>query len=309
MDAAQEKISIAKLSVYSNTALVVLKLTVGILMLSVAVISEAIHSAVDLLAALIARFSVKKSAEPADHDHRFGHGKYENLSGVVEGVLIFVAAAIIIYEAIDKFMQRDPEMHLIMVGMAVMGISTVVNIYVSRRLMEVAKRTDSLALEADAYHLRTDVWTSAGVFLALGLIQVTGNKDFDPAIAMVVAAFIIKAAYDITRRSAEGLVDYSLPENEIKLIERIMRDHQSDFIDFHKLRARKAGSERQIDLHLTVPRHLNIKEGHDLAEHLAHEIRMELPQSVVVIHIEPCNEKCEECKMNPPENTFTGTKE
>jgi len=305
MDAAQEKIAIARLSVYSNAALVALKVVVGVLMGSVAVVSEAIHSGVDLLAALIARFSVKKSAEPADKDHRFGHGKYENLSGMVEGALIFVAAAWIIYQATVKFLEKF-EIELIWAGMVVMGVSAIVNFIVSRKLMDVAKRTDSLALEADAYHLQTDVWTSTGVFLALGLIQITDIHLLDPAIAMVVAAFIIRAAYDITRRSAEGLVDYSLPEDEIRLIERIMKDHESDYVNFHKLRARKAGSERQIDLHLTVPRHLNIKEGHDLAEHLAHEIRKEFPQSIVVVHVEPCDEKCEKCKLNPPENTFTG---
>jgi cation diffusion facilitator family transporter len=308
MDAAQEKIAIARLSVYSNAALVALKVVVGVLMGSVAVVSEAIHSGVDLVAALIARFSVKKSAEPADQDHRFGHGKYENLSGMVEGALIFVAAIWIIYQATVKLLEKF-EIEFIGAGMVVMGLSAVVNFVVSRKLMEVAKRTDSLALEADAYHLQTDVWTSVGVFLALALIQITNIHLLDPAIAMVVAAFIIRAAYDITRRSAEGLVDYSLPEDEIKLIERIMKEHESDFVNFHKLRARKAGSERQIDLHLTVPRHLNIKEGHDLAEHLAHEIRMEFPQSVVVIHVEPCDQKCEKCRMNPPENAFTGLRE
>jgi len=305
MDAAQEKIAIARLSVYSNTALVALKVVVGVLMGSVAVVSEAIHSGVDLVAALIARFSVKKSAEPADKDHRFGHGKYENLSGMVEGALIFVAAAWIIYQATLKFLEKF-EVELIWAGMVVMGVSAIVNFIVSRRLMDVAKRTDSLALEADAFHLQTDVWTSVGVFLALGLIQITNIHLLDPAIAMVVAAFIIRAAYDITRRSAEGVLDYSLPEDEIRLIERIMKDHDSDYVNFHKLRARKAGSERHIDLHLTVPRHLNIKEGHDLAEHMAHEIRKEFPQSIVVIHVEPCDEKCEKCKLNPPENTFTG---
>ncbi len=308
MDAAQEKIAIARLSVYSNTGLVALKLVVGFFMGSVAVVSEALHSGVDLIAAVIARFSVKKSAEPADKDHRFGHGKYENLSGFVEGALIFVAAAWIIYQAVLKFMAKTFQIDLVAAGIVVMGISAVVNFYVARRLMEVAKRTDSLALEADAYHLQTDVWTSVGVFLALVLIQFTDIHLLDPGIAMVVAAFIIRAAYDITRKSAEGLLDRSLPEEEIRLIERIMKDHESDFVNFHKLRARKAGSERQIDLHLTVPQHLNIKEGHDLAEHLAHEIRKEFPQSVVVIHVEPCDQKCDVCRMNPPENALAGIK-
>ena len=305
MDAAQEKIAIARLSVYSNTALVAIKLVVGLLMGSVAVISEAIHSGVDLIAALIARFSVKKSAEPADEEHRFGHGKYENLSGAVEGALIFVAAGGIIIQSVRR-LREEFKVDFVAGGIVVMGISTVVNLYVSRKLMRVARKTDSLALEADAYHLQTDVWTSAGVFLALVLIGITGMDLLDPAIALVVAAFIIKAAYDITLRSTKGLVDYSLPEDEMKLIERIMTDHETDFVNFHKLRARKSGSERHIDLHLTVPRHLSVKEGHDLAEHLSHEIRKEFPQSVVVIHVEPCDEECDKCRMNPPDNAFTG---
>jgi len=305
MDAAREKIAIARLSVYSNSALVIMKVLVGFLMGSVAVLSEAIHSGIDLVAALIARYSVKMSAEPADKEHRYGHGKYENLSGMVEGSLIFIAAALIIYEASLRLF-GDFEVELLTAGVVVMGVSVVVNFFVSRKLTEVAKRTDSLALEADAYHLKTDVWTSLGVLVALVLIQITNIHLLDPAVAMVVAAFIIHAAYDITRRSAEGLVDKSLPEAEIKLIERIIKEHESMVLNFHKLRARKMGSERQIDLHMIIPRDLSIKEGHDLVDQLEHDIRKELPKSVIVIHIEPCDANCDRCKLNPPPEPFTG---
>ncbi|MGQ9588209.1 MAG: cation diffusion facilitator family transporter [Thermoplasmata archaeon] len=299
--------SIARLSGYSNSSLVAMKRIVCILMGSVAVVSEAIHSGMDLLAALIARYSVKKSSEPADKEHAYGHGKYENLSGLVEGALIFVAAAWIIYQAGEKLLLGRHEIEFLAAGMVVMGISAVANLWVSRRLIGVAKRTDSLALEADAYHLKTDVWTSAGVFVALVLIQLTGYEVLDPLIALVVAAAIIHAAYDITRRSAEGLLDKSIPESEIRLIERIMKDHETDYVNFHKLRARKVGPERQIDLHLTVPRDLSVKEGHDLVDHLEHEIKKDLPKSVIVMHIEPCDEKCEKCKMSGHEKkAFTG---
>lgn len=305
MDAAQEKIEIAKLSVYSNSSLVLLKLFAGAIMGSVAVVSEAIHSGIDLLAAIIARYSVKKSAEPADPDHRYGHGKYENLSGMIEGSLIFIAAAWIIYEAFKKFFNPEP-VKVAVAGMIIMGYSVALNVLVSRKLAEVAKRTDSLALEADAYHLKTDVWTSAGVFIALTIIQFTEVQWIDPAVAMVVALFIIHAAYDITRRSAEGLVDRSLPEAEIKLIERIIREHASDVLNFHKLRARKMGSERQVDVHMIVPRNLSVKEGHDIVDHLEHEIRKELPKSIIVIHVEPCDANCEKCKLSPAPGAFRG---
>src|SRR4030065_442776 len=183
MDAAQEKIAIARLSVYSNAALVALKIIVGVLMGSVAVVSEAIHSGVDLLAALIARFSVKKPAEPADQDHRFGHGKYENLSGMIEGALIFVAAAWIIYQAVGR-LQGEAAIEQVGLGMVVMGISSVVNFAIARRIMTVARKTESLALEADAYHLLTDVYTSLGVFVALGLIIITGWKPLASLVAV-----------------------------------------------------------------------------------------------------------------------------
>jgi len=296
MDKAQEKIAVARLSVYSNTSLVILKVIVGFFMGSVAVLSEAIHSGIDLVAALIARYSVKRSAEPADRDHRYGHGKYENLSGMIEGALIFVAAAWIIYEAIKKF-YKPAGIDIIYIGIVVMGVSAVLNFVVSRKLADVAKRTDSLALEADAYHLKTDVWTSAGVFVALVLIQFTGIMWLDPAVAMIVAAFIIHAAYDITTRSAEGLLDRSLPDAEIKLIERILKERKGIILNFHRLRARKMGSERQIDLHIIVPHDVSVKDGHDFVDEVEIQIRKDLPGSVIVIHIEPCDEDCSRCRM------------
>jgi cation diffusion facilitator family transporter len=299
MDNAHEKIAIARLSVYSNSSLVILKLLVGFLMGSFAVLSEALHSGIDLLAAFIARYSVKKSAEPADKEHRYGHGKYENLSGMIEGALIFVAAAVIVYEAVHRIFS-DFTVELLSAGMAIMGISAVLNFLVARKLQEVAVRTDSLALEADAYHLKTDVWTSAGVFAALALIQITGIQMLDPAVALIVATFIIHAAYDITKRSAEGLVDKSLPEEEMKLIERIIKEHESDVLNFHRLRARKVGPERQVDVHMIVPRNLSVKEGHDLIDHLENDIKKELPRTVIVVHMEPCDANCERCKLNAP---------
>lgn len=302
MDAAQEKIAVAKLSVYSNTSLVVLKIVSGFLMGSVAVISEALHSGIDLIAALIARYSVKRSAEPADREHRYGHGKFENLSGMIEGALIFIAAAWIIYQASLKFLHPPETLEFLFAGIVVMGVSAVVNFMVSRRLKKVAKKTESLALEADAFHLTTDVLTSVGVFVALALIQLGGPIWLDPAVAILVAAFIIHAAYDITRRSTEGLLDKSLPETEIRLIERVIRDHEH-ILNYHKLRARRMGPERQIDVHMIVPRNLSVKDGHDLVDHLEHEIKKELPGSSIIIHIEPCDQNCTRCRMSPPDKS------
>lgn len=298
MDANEEKIAVARLSIYSNSTLVALKLAVGTVMGSVAVISEAIHSGLDLVAALIARYSVKRSAEPADKEHHFGHGKFENLSGMIEGALILVAATWIMYEATRRLIGMN-EVEMLEAGMAVMAISAILNFIVSRKLMKVAEKTESLALEADAYHLTTDVWTSVGVFVALGLIELTGFRLLDPAIAIVVAAFIVRAATDITRRSTEGLLDKSLPESEHEAIERIMEEHYGEFINFHDLRTRKAGSERHIDLHISVPKNRSIQEADLLARHLESDIKSKFPKSVVMIRSEPCNLRCDECKLDP----------
>jgi cation diffusion facilitator family transporter len=228
---------------------------------------------------------------------------------MLEGALIFVVAAWIIYQGALKFIHPS-EVKIIYVGMAIMGFSAILNYYVSRRLAAVAKKTDSLALEADAYHLRTDVWTSAGVFIALGLIQLLGAGYgwLDPAVAIVVAMFIIHAAYDITTRSTEGLLDKSLPEAEMKLIEQVVKSYGGNVLNFHKLRARKMGSERQIDLHLVVPMNLSIKDGHSLVEELERDIKKELPGSIIVVHIEPCDENCERCRMVPNLSPIKGRK-
>ncbi|MDH3365813.1 MAG: cation diffusion facilitator family transporter [Thermoplasmata archaeon] len=291
-----EKAAAARLSVWSNSSLVSLKLVVGVLMGSVGVLSEALHSGIDLVAAIIARYSVKRSAEPADRDHQYGHGKFENMSGFVEGALIFAVAAIIVFEASRRLLSMT-EVEYVPAGMAVMAVSTVVNICVSRRLFDVAKRTDSLALEADACHLRTDVWTSAGVFVALGIIQVTGWQYVDPIVAMVVAGLIIRAAYSITTRSADGLLDRTLPEEEMRIVKEVLIKHEMHFVDWHRLRSRKTGSERQLDLHVTVPSAMSVSESHDLVETMEGEIHRKLPRSTIVIHVEPCEKDCETCRI------------
>ena len=297
MEAAEKKIAVAGLSVWSNSFLVALKLVVGLMMGSVSVLSEAIHSGIDLVAALVARYSVKRSAEPADKDHTYGHGKYENLSGFIEGTLIFLAAAVIVYEA-SKRLFNATEVEMVGVGMLVMAISAGVNIIVSRKLFKVAKETESLALEADAYHLMTDVWTSAGVFVALGVILVTGWQIVDPVVAMIVAALIFRAAFGITKRSCDGLLDRSLPEHELEVLEAVVKRNEVHFVDYHRLRTRKVGAERQVDLHVTVPRDMTVIDSHSLVEKLEGEIREALPRCTVVVHVEPCEKDCESCRMS-----------
>lgn len=292
----REKTSIARLSVASNLLLVIMKLSVGIMIGSVSVISEAIHSGIDLIAAVIAYFSVRTSSKPPDSEHAFGHGKLENISGTVEALLIFVAAGLIIWEAYKKLIEPF-ELEDVSLGIAVMLISAIVNFYVSSKLMKTAKRTESIALEADAWHLRTDVLTSFGIFAGLVAIKLTGIKILDPIFAIFVAVFILKAALELTVKSVKDLLDTKLPAEEEREIENIIRDHPRQLVGFHELRTRRSGSDRFIDLHLVVSKELTIEQAHGLADHLEEDIKKRFPRCSVMIHVEPCdeNDKCLDC--------------
>jgi cation diffusion facilitator family transporter len=281
------KTQAARLSIVSNTALIVLKLVIGIMTGSVSVLSEAIHSGVDLIASFIAFFAVRASEAPADLEHPFGHGKYENVSGAAEGFLIVVAGALIGFEAVRKLiLGRPPER----VGLAlgVMAASTLVNFYVSRYLLKVARETDSDALMADAYHLRADVFTSLGVLLGLSLYAITRNPIFDPLAAMAVAALILHMGWSTTLGSIQQLIDVSLPISEIDRIEALAREHPL-IRGFHQIRTRRVGGQRQIDLHIQVPGDLTVREGHAISHQLRDRIEKEMDGAHVVIHIEPWN--------------------
>jgi len=293
------KANTARLSVISNTALVLMKFVIGFASGSVSIISEAIHSSMDLIAAVIAFFSVRKSSEPPDAGHTFGHGKFEDISGLIEALLIFIAAILIIREAAMKLMGGESEAltpDLLILGIAVMGISGLVNWYVSSRLLNVAKQTESIALESDAWHLRTDVYTSLGVMFGLVLIKLTGIAILDPLVALGVAVIIMKAAYDLSVRSLSDLIDHSLPYEDNRRIEEIICDHASIYAGFHGLKTRRSGPEVFIELHLVMPGEITVLQSHDLADHLEADLVLEYPRANVTIHIEPCTEgKCNRC--------------
>jgi cation diffusion facilitator family transporter len=278
----------AAISIASNSALIAFKLVVGILSGSVAIISEALHSASDLVAALIAFYSVRKASEPPDARHHYGHEKVENLSGVIEALLIIAAAGVIIYEGIRKIID-GPHLDHVWLGIAVMVTSGIVNLLVSKRVLyPTARRTDSAALEADAAHLLTDVYTSFGVAAGLLLVQITGWEYLDPIAAIAVAGLIIKTGYDLVLQSTKVLLDETLPEEELEAIRRCVVDHKGDIIwGYHRLRARKAGSRRHIDLHVLVDDDLTVTEAHDVAEHITADIRGCVPNADVLVHVEP----------------------
>jgi cation diffusion facilitator family transporter len=286
----KEKEKTALLSVISNSFLVILKLLVGIALCSVSIISEAIHSGMDLLASCIAFVSVRKSSEAPDAEHTFGHGKFESISGLVEAVLIFIAAILIIHEAIIKLIEPSSEpmnQTLMLAGIAIMAISAGMNAVVSARLMKIAKKTESIALESDAWHLRTDIYTSVGVMFGLILIQLTGILILDSFVAIAVALVIMKAAYDLTVKSYNDLIDYRLSDDEVSRITRIICEHQSEYVNFHGLRTRRAGPEIFIDLHLIVDKEISVEQSHDFTDHLENDLKLEFPRACVTIHVEP----------------------
>jgi len=298
MEADQRKRKVALLSVISNTTLVLLKLAVGLAIGAVSVISEAIHSGVDLIASGIAYYSVRTSGIPADREHPFGHGKIENISGTVEAILIFVAAGWIIYEAAQKIIRPEP-LEMAAWGVAVMFLSAVVNTFVSRKLFRVGKETDSVALIADGWHLRTDVYTSAGVMAALAVIWTADllapEVDLhwvDPAAAIGVALLIIKAAWDLTRQSARDLLDVQLPGEEIARIESLILKRRPVVKGYHQLRTRKSGHFRFVEVHIKVDSGMTVEASHRITQEFAREIRERFPGASVTTHVEPCDGSC-----------------
>jgi cation diffusion facilitator family transporter len=291
----RQKSNVAKLSIISNTSLVILKLAVGTMIGSVSVISEAIHSGVDLLAAIIAFFAVRTSGKPADEDHPFGHGKIENISGSVEALLIFLAAGGIILEAIKKLKDLQP-LEEAWIGIVVMLISVLANILVSKNLFRVGKATDSIALMADAWHLRTDVYTSLGVFAGLAItfagkyaLPDADLRWIDPVAAIGVALLIAKTAYHLTVESARDLVDVGLPLEEVDEVRRHIKAFAPTIRGFHRLRTRKAGASRFVEFHIRVDASMSVDESHRIADMITCSIKQHYPGTTITIHIEPCN--------------------
>ncbi len=290
----------AALSIASNTVLIALKLAAAAITGSIAILTEAIHSLIDLVASVVAYVSVRKADEPADADHPYGHEKVESLAATIEGMLILVGAGIIVYEATHQLVIGS-SVDRLGIGIAVMAFSVLANLAVSSVLSRQAKAHESPALEGDAAHLRTDALTSAGVLLGLALVQLTGAAAFDPITALIVAAAIVWAGIRIIRRSSGVLVDETLPDDELDLIEAaIARARTPEVAGYHKLRARRAGSRRHIDLHVQYRSGTSLERAHELAHRMRASIEAEIAMADVLIHAEP------ETSFHEPDDRNTG---
>ena len=284
----------AWLSIVANAALIAFKVVVGLISGSIGIISEALHSGTDLAAAAIALVSVREAARPADLRHRYGHEKVENLSALIEGAIIFAAAIVIIVEAVVHLVQGEQLDHL-WLGIVVMLVSAAVNGASAAYIYGTARRTASPALEADAAHHLTDVYTSLGVAGGLLLAQLTGLTFFDPLLAIAVALLIIWTAWGIVSPSTRVLLDEALPDDELDLVRETVAEHRGELIiGYHKLRARHAGARHLIDLHVTVPGNMTVMRAHEIAEHIESDIAERLPNTEVLVHIEPSTHERED---------------
>lgn len=301
------KVKVARLSVISNSILIFLKLIVGLTTGSVSIISEAIHSTMDLLAAIISFFSVKISDKPADDIHPYGHGKIENISGVIEALLIFVASIWIIVEAVRKIINPG-EIESVGIGFIVMFISAAANFYVSRKLYKVAKQEDSIALEADALHLKADVYTSLGVGIGLFLIWITKLNYLDPIVAILVAVFILKEAIELLISAFNPLLDVTLSGDEVKIIKDSINKFSSGYCNYHNFKTRKSGRIRYIDLHLVFPEEMTIKEAHNICDDIEKDIENSLGHTQIMIHLESCEEHCNNNKCSKHGIQLTSSK-
>jgi cation diffusion facilitator family transporter len=282
------KAAAAGVSIAYNATLIALKVGAAVVTGSVAILSEALNSSVDLIASIIAFIAVRRADEPADVEHPYGHEKVESVAASIEGVLIIGGAIFIIFESIGRLATGDTEVQSLGIGIAVIAVSAVSAAVVSRFLRRQARKHDSPALEGDAAHLGADAITSFGVLVALGLVELTGAEEIDAAIAIALSGFIIFTGLNIIRKAAGILVDESPPPEEMDRIEAaIARARPEEVVGYHKLRARITGRRRYIDLHVQFRTGTTLERAHSLAHTLRDAIESELRDAEVLIHVEP----------------------
>lgn len=288
----------AKLSIVAVSFLIAMKVVASIVTGSIAIRADAIHSVIDLVGAIVGFIGIKIADRPPDRQHPFGHGKAENIAGVVIAALIFIAAGTIAYQAITRLIS-GATVELVTVGIYVTAAAIAINLAISWYMMRVARATDSVALEATARDLTADVLSSVAVLVGLILVRLTGVALLDPIVALLVAILIFRTAFLTMKKSFGGLIDTRLPRPEERKIIACLGKHSGQLVGFHKIRTRKAGSQRYIDFHLVVSKDVSVEKAHQLCDELEQQIEARLSYTSVTIHIEPCDGKCEQCSLTP----------
>lgn len=291
------KENVAKLSVFSVSLLIVLKVVASILTGSIAIRADAVHSAIDLLAVVVGYIGIRISGKPPDERHAFGHGKAENIASVVIAGLIFVAAGVIFYQAVTRLITGGT-VEMVTVGIYVTAAAIAINAVISWYALRVARATDSLALEATARDMFADVLSSCAVLVGLILVKLTGIGILDPIVAMLVAIVIARTACLTLKKSFGGLMDRRLPQVEENEIRSCIMEQGCQLVGFHDLRTRKAGAQRFVDLHLVMPKNASVADAHRTCDQLEQRIKDRLPNTSITIHVEPCSEECGQCSVS-----------
>lgn len=278
--------------------LIAIKVVAGLISGSISVFAQLTDSLLDLFAGTLTLIAVRIAIKPPDKGHPFGHGKVEDIAGVVQGVLIFAAAGMLVYASVLRIIHKTG-LQLVEAGIGVMMVSMISSLVLSRYLLRVSKTTGSTVLEANARNIQGDIYSAAAVLVGLLLVRLTHVAILDPLVAIAVAIYLVKLAYDAARKPFLGLVDASLPAVEQAVIESCLAAYSGPVVSFHKLRTRRSGNQRYIDLHLVISKDVSLERAHQLCDLLEQDIASKLPRSNVTIHVEPCDGNCKQCILGP----------
>jgi len=288
------KTGAARLLIAVVIGLIVLKAVAAWLSGSLSILAQATDSLLDLVAGIVTFLALRIAAKPADEEHPYGHGKWEDVAGMVQGILITVAGGLIIYASVQRI-RAGTAIEMAGAGIVAMAISVAVSIFLSRHLLKVARTTGSVALEANANNIAADVYSALAVLAGLLAVRLTNLSYIDSAVAIGVAAYIIRLGYRSISGALAILVDTRLSAEHEGVIEACLRTHSADVAGFHKLRTRHSGSQHHIDLHLVVNKDLSLEQAHDICDRIEEEIQSRLHGANVTIHLEPCDGRCEQC--------------
>ena len=303
------KVAAAGLSIITALALAILKLLTGLFTGSLAVLTSAIDSLLDILMSGINLMAIRHAEQPADEQHPYGHGKFETLATIFQSIIIAASGVWIIYEAIQRLIEPSP-LKQTGIGIVVMSISTVASFVISRHLRRVARETDSSALEADSLHFSMDVYTNLALLVALILMSRFDLPWLDPAMSILVAIYILFESIRLLRHGMRDVLDEQLPDTLRSEIESLINDHKDELFDYHNLRTRRAGSQKLIDFHLTVCKHLSVEEAHDITDYIEKKIGEKITGTDVTIHVEPCRRQdCPGREMCPTQTVRHSTGE
>lgn len=281
------KLAAARLSIVTALGLAILKLMTGLFTGSLAVLTSAIDSLLDVLMSGINFMAIRHAEQPADEQHPYGHGKFETLATIFQAIIIAASGVWIVYEGIQRMIVASP-IKQTGIGVAVMSISTVASFMISRHLRRVAKETDSSALKADSLHFSMDVYTNLALLIGLILLSQFDLPWLDSVMSILVAIYILYESIRLLRHGLRDILDEQLPETVRHEIEELINEHKDELFDFHNLRTRRAGSQKLIDFHLTVCKHLSVEEAHDVTEYIEKKIGEKITGTDVTIHVEPC---------------------